>query len=85
MMYSTTPHRQVWNLGLMRHPVYTHSELSHIPYCTAQVVNRDISIAVLRYFVKQRQLEEQNGTAAKSRTRVKGAVMANAVTDADKV
>ena len=51
----------------------------------AQVVNRDISIAVLRYFVKQRQLEEKNGTAAKSRTRVKGAVMANAVTDTDKV
>lgn len=54
-------------------------------YNPAQVVNRDISIAVLRYFVKQRQLEEQNGTAAKSRTRVKGAVMANAATDADKV
>ncbi|KAL0019904.1 hypothetical protein WJX77_005074 [Trebouxia sp. C0004] len=54
-------------------------------YNPAQAINRDISIAVLRYFVKQRQLEEQNGTAAKSRTRVKGAVMANTVIDADKV
>ena len=54
-------------------------------YIGTQVVNRDISIAVLKYFVKQRQLEQKNGTAAKSRTHVKGAVMANAVTDADKV
>ncbi len=84
-MYSTTLHRQVCHHGLLRHPAYTHSEHSLFASCMAQVVNRDISIAVLRYFVKQRQLEEQNGTAAKSRTRVKGAVMANAVTDADKV
>lgn len=50
-----------------------------------QVVNRDISIAVLRYFVKQRQLETEAGTAAKSRNRVKGGVTANVVAEEDKV
>ena len=50
-----------------------------------QVVNRDISIAVLRYFVQQRQLETKNGTAAKSKNRVRGGVTANAATEEDKV
>ncbi|KAL3144470.1 hypothetical protein ABBQ32_004211 [Trebouxia sp. C0010 RCD-2024] len=54
-------------------------------YNPAQVVNRDISIAVLRYFVKQRQLEAQKGTAAKSKNRVKGGVTAKVATEEDKV
>ena len=51
----------------------------------SQVVNRDISIAVLRYFVKQRQHETEAGTAAKSKNRVKGGVTANVVAEEDKV
>ena len=50
-----------------------------------QVVNRDISIAVLRQFVKQKQLEQENGTAPGSKHRVRGGVLANINAAPDKV
>ena len=66
------------------HKFHLHADLGCLSDWL-QVVNRDISIAVLRYFVKQRQLETQNGTAAKSKNRVKGGVTANVPTEEDKV
>ena len=62
-----------------------HGIKTHVSILQIQVVNRDISIAVLRYFVKQRQLESENGTATRSRNRVKGGVTANPATEEDKV
>lgn len=56
----------------------------HVP-AIPQVVNRDMSIAVLRQFVEQKKLEKENGTAPGSKHRVRGGVLTNSNAAPDKV
>lgn len=50
-----------------------------------QIVNRDLSIAVLRHFVKQCKAERDNGTAPRAKSRAKGGVMVGSSPPQEKV
>ena len=62
--------------------IVNHQSVMHLVGCTVrtganfadlvQVINRDMSIAVLRYFVKQRQQEAEDGTASRRAKRKGG-------------
>ena len=73
------------NHSQMLRTAVPQSEVLIIAVCCMQIVNRDLSIAMLKQFIKQLKVERETGKAPRVKSRAKGAVMVNPAQPQEKV